>query len=57
MESAKGGEVLTGVLFLDPKAPSFVEALSVTDAPLATLPPERTRPPREVLEEIVAGLR
>ena len=57
MESAKGGEVLTGVLFLDTKAPSFVEALSVTDAPLATLPPERTRPSRAVLEEIVAGLR
>ena len=57
MESAKGGEVLTGVLFLDTKAPSFADALSVTDAPLATLPPERTRPPRAVLEEIVAGLR
>ena len=57
MESAKSGEVLTGVLFVDTKAPSFVEVLSVTDAPLATLPPERTRPPRAVLEEIVASLR
>jgi 2-oxoglutarate ferredoxin oxidoreductase subunit beta len=57
MESARGGEVLTGVLFLDAKAPSFVDALAVTDEPLATLPAGRTRPPRAVLEEIVASLR
>jgi 2-oxoglutarate ferredoxin oxidoreductase subunit beta len=57
LESARGGEVLTGVLFLDAKAPSFLDALSVTDAPLATLPAERTRPPRAVLDEIVASLR
>jgi 2-oxoglutarate ferredoxin oxidoreductase subunit beta len=57
LESARGGEVLTGVLFLDAKAPSFVDALSVADAPLATLPAERTRPPRAVLDEIVASLR
>ncbi len=57
MESARGGEVLTGVLFLDPKAPSFIDALGVVDAPLATLPPEVTRPPRAALDEIVASLR
>jgi 2-oxoglutarate ferredoxin oxidoreductase subunit beta len=57
LESARGGEVLTGVLFVDAKAPSFVEALSVADEPLATLPAEKTRPPRAVLDEIVAGLR
>jgi 2-oxoglutarate ferredoxin oxidoreductase subunit beta len=57
MESAKGGEVLTGVLFVDAKAPSFIETMDVTDEPLATLPEERVRPPRAALEEIVAGLR
>src|SRR5512136_3294300 len=31
MQSATTGEVLTGVLFVDPKAPSFVEQLGMTD--------------------------
>ena len=57
MEAARTGEVLTGVLFVDAKAPSFVDGLGIVDAPLATLPPELTRPPREAIEEIVEGLR
>jgi 2-oxoglutarate/2-oxoacid ferredoxin oxidoreductase subunit beta len=57
MDSARKEEVLTGVLFVDPKAPSFMEVLNVVDAPLATLPQELTRPPRAALEEIVEGLR
>ncbi|HET7827050.1 MAG TPA: 2-oxoacid:ferredoxin oxidoreductase subunit beta [Anaeromyxobacter sp.] len=57
MESARTGEVLTGVLFVDPKAPSFIDALDVVDAPLATLPQEVTRPPKAALDEIVASLR
>jgi 2-oxoglutarate ferredoxin oxidoreductase subunit beta len=57
MESGKSGEVLTGVLFVDAAAPSLVERLRLTEAPLATLPPERVRPPRAVLDEIVAALR
>ena len=55
MEAARGGEVLTGVLFVDAKAPSFLDVLSTVDEPLATLPQERTRPPRAVLDEIVGG--
>jgi 2-oxoglutarate ferredoxin oxidoreductase subunit beta len=57
MESARTGEVLTGVLFVDPKAPSFVDALGLADGPLATLPEARVRPPRAALEEIVEALR
>jgi 2-oxoglutarate ferredoxin oxidoreductase subunit beta len=57
MESAKTGEVLTGVLFVDPKAPSFVDVLGVVDAPLATLPQDVTRPPKAVLDEIVEAMR
>jgi 2-oxoglutarate ferredoxin oxidoreductase subunit beta len=57
MEASRGGEVLTGVLFVDAKAPSFVETMDVCEEPLATLPEERVRPPRAVLEEIVASLR
>jgi 2-oxoglutarate ferredoxin oxidoreductase subunit beta len=57
MESARTGEVLTGVLFVDAKAPSFVDTMDLTEEPLATLPEERVRPPRAVLDEIVASLR
>jgi 2-oxoglutarate ferredoxin oxidoreductase subunit beta len=57
MESARTGEVLTGVLFVDSRAPSFVETLGMVDAPLATLPEDRVRPPRAALDEIVEALR
>ena len=57
MESTRTGEVLTGVLFVDPKAPSFVETLGMVDEPLATLPEDRVRPPRAALDEIVEALR
>ena len=57
MESARKEEVLTGVLFVDPAAPTFMDALDVVDAPLATLPQEVTRPPRSALDEIVESLR
>jgi 2-oxoglutarate ferredoxin oxidoreductase subunit beta len=57
MEASRTGEVLTGVLFVDPAAPSFVDALGMVDAPLATLPEAQVRPPRAVLDEIVASLR
>jgi 2-oxoglutarate ferredoxin oxidoreductase subunit beta len=57
MEAVRSGEVLTGVLYVDARAPSFVEAMELADEPLATLPEERVRPPREALEEIVQSLR
>jgi 2-oxoglutarate/2-oxoacid ferredoxin oxidoreductase subunit beta len=57
MEAGTRNEVLTGVLFVDARAPSFMELLNVTAAPLATLPEERTRPPRAVLDEVMASLR
>ncbi len=57
LESSRDGEVLTGLLFLDVKAPSFTELLGLPDAPLATLPEAAVRPPREALEEIVESLR
>ena len=57
MESAKADEVLTGVLYLDTKAPNFVDMINMTDAPLATLPESITRPSREALEACMVELR
>ena len=57
MESHAKGEVLTGVFYINEKAPSFIDMLNMTDEPLATLPESVTRPSREVLEQCMEELR
>jgi 2-oxoglutarate ferredoxin oxidoreductase subunit beta len=56
-EAHEKGEILTGVFYINPSAPSFIDLLNVTDAPLATLPESRTRPPQSVLDECMEALR
>ena len=51
------GEVLTGVFYVNTKAPNFIEMLNIVDEPLATLPESVTRPGREVLEAAMEELR
>jgi 2-oxoglutarate ferredoxin oxidoreductase subunit beta len=51
------GEVLTGVFYVNTKAPSFIDMLNMTDQPLATLPDSTVRPGREALEEAMEELR
>ncbi len=51
------GEVLTGVFYVNPKAPTFVDLLNLVDAPLATLPESQVRPGKEVLEQVMEELR
>lgn len=46
------GEVLTGVLYIEPARESFTEMLNLVDRPLASLPESMTRPPREVLDQL-----
>lgn len=57
MEAHEKQEVLTGVLYVNPKAPTFIDLLNVTDEPLATLPESVTRPSRAVLEQCMEELR
>jgi 2-oxoglutarate ferredoxin oxidoreductase subunit beta len=57
MESHQNNEVLTGVFYVNPTAPTFIEMLNMTDESLATLPESVTRPGREVLEQIMEELR
>jgi 2-oxoglutarate ferredoxin oxidoreductase subunit beta len=56
-ETARRGEFATGVLYIEPDKDDFVTLLNVVDEPLATLPLERVRPGRDVLEEIMESLR
>lgn len=56
-EAHEKGEMLTGVFYVNTKAPSFIELLNVTDDPLGTLPQARVRPPKQALDEIMESLR
>jgi 2-oxoglutarate/2-oxoacid ferredoxin oxidoreductase subunit beta len=57
MDAHEKNEVLTGVLYVNAKAPSFIDMLDMTDEPLATLPESVVRPGREVLEHAMEELR
>jgi len=56
-EAEKKGEVLTGVFYVDTTKPNFMEMLKMEDAPLATLPESKVRPPKEVLDQVMEELR
>ncbi len=56
-EAHEKGEVLTGVFYINPKKPTFMELLNVVDEPLGQLPESVTRPGREVLETVMEELR
>ncbi len=56
LEAQVRGEVLTGLLYVDPEAPTFLDRLGLVEAPLATLPAESVRPPRAVLDEVMRAL-
>lgn len=56
-EAAGTGEVLTGILYIDPGKQDFLDLLNMVDRPLATLPEPVTRPPKEALDQIMEELR
>src|SRR3982074_802206 len=57
MESHAKGDVLTGVFYINAKAPTFIDMLNVADEPLATLPESVVRPSREVLAKCMEELQ
>jgi 2-oxoglutarate/2-oxoacid ferredoxin oxidoreductase subunit beta len=56
-ESNDRGEVLTGIFYINTKKPNFIDLLHMTEEPLATLPQSTVRPPKEVLDKVMAGLK
>lgn len=56
-EAKEKGEMLTGVLYVNTKVPTFVDLLNITEEPLATLPTSVVRPGPEVLEQVMEELR
>jgi 2-oxoglutarate ferredoxin oxidoreductase subunit beta len=49
-------QFLTGLLYIDETKADFTSMMNLTDAPLATLPQDMVRPPKEALDEIMASL-
>ena len=56
-EGRRTNRIVTGLLYLNREKAALDEDLGLVPEPLASLPLERVRPPREVLAEIMAGLR
>ncbi len=56
-ESRRRGEYVTGILYIEPDREDFLELLNLVDEPLATLPLEKVRPPKQALDEIMETLR
>ncbi len=51
-EAHKNNWLMTGLIFVDPEAPSMFDAYNLPDTPLNRLPVEKLRPPREVLDQV-----
>src|SRR5437667_3909060 len=56
-EAHEKGYALTGVCYVNSKAPNVIQMLNTADEPLATLPASVVRPGREVLEQAMEELR
>jgi 2-oxoglutarate ferredoxin oxidoreductase subunit beta len=57
LEAGQKGQVVTGMLYLDPARPHFIDLLNLVDEPLGTLPQSRVRPSPEVLDQLMEELR
>lgn len=55
-KAAEEGHLLTGVFYINTEKPDFLELLNLDDAPLATLPQSKMRPPKEALDEAMEEL-
>jgi 2-oxoglutarate ferredoxin oxidoreductase subunit beta len=56
-ETASRGEYATGVLYIEPDRDDFLTSLNLVDEPLSSLPLERLRPGRDVIDSINESLR
>ncbi len=56
--ASASGEVLTGILYVEPQRETFLDLLSLEgEQPLATLPEAKIRPSREALQQVIEELR
>jgi len=53
----EAGTFVTGLLYVNAQKPAFDREVGMVEAPLASLPLDRVRPPRRVLEEVMEAHR
>lgn len=56
-ETAARGEFATGIVYIQPDQENFIDSLRMVERPLASLRPEEVRPPKAVLDELMASLQ
>jgi 2-oxoglutarate ferredoxin oxidoreductase subunit beta len=56
-ETAMRNEFATGILYVEPDKPDFIDMLGLVDEPLAQLDESRTRPGKAALDEIMESFR
>jgi 2-oxoglutarate ferredoxin oxidoreductase subunit beta len=50
-------EFATGILYVEPDKPDFIDLLGLVDEPLAHLDESKTRPGKAALDEIMESFR
>lgn len=55
-QAHKDGHLLTGLLYINEESQNFGQVLDMVDTPLSRLKSDELRPPKEALDEIMAGL-
>jgi len=56
-ETREKHQFTTGLIYVEPERQNFLELLDMVDEPLAHLPVEKLRPPKEALDEVMERLR
>jgi 2-oxoglutarate/2-oxoacid ferredoxin oxidoreductase subunit beta len=57
LEAARRDQkLLTGIFYIEPETPSFIDLLNTVDAPLSSLTGAQLRPSREALNKVMASL-
>jgi 2-oxoglutarate ferredoxin oxidoreductase subunit beta len=55
-DARKQQKLLTGIFYIEPQTPNFIDTLQMTDTPLAQLSEAETRPSRAALAKLMAEL-
>lgn len=56
-ETCCGGILVTGLIYFNEDQDTLIDVKNLVDTPLAKLPQEALRPPKETLEQVLAGFR
>jgi 2-oxoglutarate ferredoxin oxidoreductase subunit beta len=56
LESNSSQKILTGLIYVNPKADLFTDQLGLIDTPLSLLTEKETRPSKDVLKQIMDDL-